>query len=343
MRSRWIQKLVALPLVWLCSAGLATTVTNLTTGVVAVADRSDAGLEAALPQALNQVLVKISGNESIGSVPVVSQALVHAKDWMQGFSYQNTDTGLRLSVDFNKEPLYQLLRNTGQTIWGDDRPQTLFWVQVVPYGDAPTLLVSDVRYTDQLQQAINARGLASMLPMGDLDDQSVLDQALVDPKPKLWLDLIERYGVQALCVTTIKEQAPGSWQASETLLYAGQSYRWQQQGDSIDALLGDAVDHVADTMANQLAVLQAKSLRANMQLQVDGVENLQALQQVIASLRRLTPVDSLQLQSINGKSATLNAEIAGGDEQLLSALRRHKHLRVINNDDNRLTLQWRAT
>lgn len=347
MRNRWIRMCFIFFVSIVMTSILSATVSDLTVANVKVPDRSEQSLQQVMPQALEQVLVKLSGNSSIASIPNISQVLSSANNWMQGFSYKNTDNGLHLLVNFNSQPLYRLLRQAGQTIWSNDRPQTLIWVDVIPLGQPAELLVADSQYTDDLQQSLSNRGLASMLPIGDLDDQSVLDQSDIWPPPSALLTALQaRYGAEALSYVVIRELTPGQWKATELLLFNKQQYNWTLTGTAVQSLLAQTVDNIADTMANQLAVLQAKNLRVDWTLRIQGINNLASMQSVMNDLNRLTVVDNLRLVSVDQSDTIFKIETASGRDQLRDILQRTKHLSLLplpaDMDENTLILKWRS-
>ncbi len=351
MQKKWMSCLFLL-LISICACTLSTAavVKDLATADVRVDDRSQQALEAALPKALAQALVKISGNENIATVPAIANQLQNASQWMVGYSYKSQADGLLLSVNFNQDPLINLLRQTGQTIWGNDRPLTLVWYQIVPYQQSSELLVADSQYASNLQSSLADRGLVNMMPMGDLDDEALMtEQQAWPPKSAVLQSLRQRYGVEAINMAQIREIAPGQWQGSEILAFNNNTYSWVLSAATVPAIIENAVDNVADTMANQLAILQSKGLRQTLQLRVLGVNDMATMQYVMSYLQKLTAIDKLTLLGIGQNGLILNAETAGGREQLRLALARNRNLSLENtiaaSDNgaaNTVVLQWRG-
>jgi hypothetical protein len=99
----------------------ATAAASLYTGEVAVNSQSDADRAEALRAALIQVIVKVSGDNSIATRPAAIKAIASADHYVQQYQYtQNvvTDAGqtqvrLSLVAQFDRDAVDQLLRDLG--------------------------------------------------------------------------------------------------------------------------------------------------------------------------------------------------------------------------------------
>jgi hypothetical protein len=91
-------------------------------GTVAVTSQSPNDLQQAMPQALTQVLVKLSGNPDIAQSGKIKNQLKQATNMVQSYSYLTTpdptnphQTNLMLQVQFYQQAVDQLLQQAGAT------------------------------------------------------------------------------------------------------------------------------------------------------------------------------------------------------------------------------------
>ena len=105
MRKILTQLFTAILLSILVLAGEAATIPpDLNTAVVPVASQSPADLHQALVIALNQVLVKLSGNSQITALPGMTQQLANVEKFVQTYHYD----GPTVQVTFDQHALITL-------------------------------------------------------------------------------------------------------------------------------------------------------------------------------------------------------------------------------------------
>jgi len=321
----------------------ATIVSRLNIAMVPVNDTSLAARQIALPKALSQVLVKLSGNPKIMTVPMIQEALGQVNQLIQSYDYLNQtladhSSQLILRVTFNETALKQLLRNLGQANWSDQRLLTLMWIQMVSHGNAMVLSsTNDMHLSQEVQKTAQLRGVPILFPTMDLQDQSFISSK--DPfNRSLLQQAVMRYGADAILGGYVRENNH-QWQGRWFLLAKGVPYQWGSKADSIEILLQDAVNDMANLMANQLAMVDDQALQSDVILQVNQVENLEDYVTVLSKLRRLTSVAKVTTQKINDSSLLLCVRVAGGEQALSNALASESHFVALNRPD---TLEHQA-
>src|SRR3989339_1764491 len=126
-----------------CLSAQADVVAHLNTAQLPVADHSSQALNQAFSTAFDDVLIKMTGNPSIGTLPAIQSAKSNIKRYVQSFNYvtqtpkasiaegQSIQTAqLFLQITFDKTALKHLIQQAGQTIWDPNRPQTLVWIKI---------------------------------------------------------------------------------------------------------------------------------------------------------------------------------------------------------------------
>lgn len=295
---------------------------------VPVPSQSKADWQRAMPQALTQVLVKVSGNENIVQAPHIKQQLVNAAALVQSYSYLNNTNAngqsvILLQVQFNEQAVNQLLHQLGTSSWGNNRPLVLIWL-ATPDTKGQTLLssTSSAPAVAALQKAANRRGLPILLPIMDLEDQQQVTLTDVEQSiPGGALQSAKRYGANAVLegnVTNVNGQWSGQWQL---LLPTNNNLTWNTQGSNMNQVLTTAINKVADNMASQFTA-QADSNQQNQQItiRVTSVNGLDDVTNVLKYLRSLPPVTSAEVMGINTNDVLVNITITGGLDALNAAI-----------------------
>ena len=233
------------PLLFIASLANATNVSGLNVAIVPVANTSASARQAVLSKALGQVLVKLSGNPTVMTVPAIQNALDNMDVLIQSYSYldqkQSDGQGpLRLQVTFDQSALKQLLQRAGQAEWPSNRPLTLLWIQILNGNDTSVLSnTNDVALSQEVQQAAKLRGIPILLPAMDLQDQSLVNEKTETFNQTLLKQVSDRYGTAAILAGNI-QQNDGQWEGSWLLLMNDTPYQWRNKAGSIDVLFRTA-------------------------------------------------------------------------------------------------------
>ncbi len=315
------------------SSAQAVQVRGMNTANVPVADRSDQSLQKALQTAFNQVLVKMSGNTSVSTVPAVQNASSNINNLVVSYSYSTQtnaagNSQLMLYVVFDGSAMKHLLKNAGQSIWSSDRPLTLIWLSVsqgvqnnvISSGDSSPIITSIKQVTEQ-------RGVPIIFPTMDLQDQANIASTPAQlPSSQQLTTSVQRYGVKSALAGSIINNGSEQFQGEWKLLLNGTPYEWQTNGMSVEQVITNGINQAADMMANQLATIDSKNLQSTVMLQISGVENLDDYVHVVAALRRLADVSKVTVNDMSNDILLLEVNAAGGSSGLVSALKMVDHL-----------------
>lgn len=334
---------------------LAASKSSFMTADVVAVDYSKLALNKALTAALAQVLVRISGNPAVMTLPQVQNHVQHINNLVASYSYQSemNDQGqseLHLQVAFIDHAVKQLLRASGQPIWSAARPVTLVWLQLQnPQGQWGTV-ASDNQHVAPLALALdqdaNARGLSLMYPMMDLDDQANL--AGVHLSQGLNVTQLQhmslRYHVSSM-LSGVARDIGGQWQADWLYILDGAPIHWQDEAASVQELANRAIDNLSSTMVSQLAMTSPEQGDAAITLHITGVGDLSQYAMVQEYLQSLAPVNKVSLEAVNADELVLNIRFQGQLGQLKQALMTGHRLTPNRSDwlqqDNSPSLAYR--
>jgi len=289
----------------------AVEVSGINVANIPVQSASKKARKAGLQKALGQVLVKMSGNPEVMTLPMIQNVVSHPTELIQSYGYSNKNpqnqpnaqAQLMLQVTFDRDALKQLLESAGQAVWSRDRPLTLFWIKVE--GEGKSQVLSNTK-DDQLSQdvliAAKMRGIPMVLPTS-----SSIQQAE------------KRYGAKAMLSGEVQQNG-NQWRGQWTLSMNNTPYRWNNTAKSVGDLLTHAVNDMANLMANQLAVVDKKALQADVVLEITSVNGLSEYAKIMSRLRQLPLVADVSVQVMGASDLLLHIKAIGGTQALSNVL-----------------------
>lgn len=328
MRKCLQKTLFSFLLMIMMSSSNAQVVKSISTADVPLPNPTRQSFQKALPDALLQVLVKMSGNPAVMTLPDVQNAIpTNVSSLVRSYSYHRRadaqgDQQLYLQVRFDQAALLHILRQSNQAIWRANRPLTLVWLNVQS-SEGAQVLASGVNnaWSEDLRNNAFRRGLPYLLPAMDLQDQSLVSNNTDQPFNLDNLNLLaKRYDVSIVLAGDVTHAATGEWSAQWLLLLKGQQYRWNNTADSDYALVANAVDYAANAMANQFAVVDNQKMQSVVTLNVAGVNSLADYAKLNHFLKSLAPVASVTVNNMQSASVSVNVNVIGGAEALIGAL-----------------------
>ena len=232
-----------------------------------------------------------------------------------------------LWVSFDGDAVEQVLRQSGQTVWGSDRPLTLVWL-AVDWGQGEREIVAaddPVRSRDQsrsidrnrlLRQrvldAAERRGLPVAFPLLDtIDLQNVSFSDIWGGFDEALLGASERYEADAVLVGRIR---PASAQRNRWSFYIGGDERsWNGEPELV-------VNAVADLLAAEFAI-SGTARPENVELTVSGIHSVESFGTVENMLSGLSVVERFAITEVDGDRVKFRVTAIGGLERLRRALR----------------------
>lgn len=270
--------LIPLAVVWISFAGYARAVEvqAMYRAEAPVATQDSAEREQAFRATLETVLIRASGRRDIVDQPKVKELLVSASRYVQQYGYQDTQE-MTLWVQFDGGALRAALNEANLPVWVDERPAVLIWLAVVQ-GDNRYLIDEDSRKeARKIIQAVAAqRGLPILLPLLDIEDRTRIDVAdVIAGFDDVILEASTRYGADALLIARATELRDNFWRAQWRLRYSGQTWDWDFQESSLEAVLTQGMHTVADALGERLAVVESMHGQGQLLMLVDGVDSLE--------------------------------------------------------------------
>lgn len=288
----------------------AATAPDLYAAQVPATALSGPPLEEAFALALDQVLVKVTGQRGIASDPGRRRAVGPPGPLVR--QYQPV-TGGQVRVSFDPVALRGRLDAANLPVWADDRPLTLVVLPFEPVAATPGPAADPARSVRQLFEATAAsRGLPLALEMSP---ESLADP-LLDP------DAATRSaGADQLLVGRI---SPAGGPALLRWTLARGSERAEWQGDAVEGAHG-----LADRLAARYATAAASG--RILRMRVTGVDSFDAYGRVQNYLRSVGVVQSADLKEVAGDQLVYELAVRGDIDQLNDAFALRRVLEPVSD------------
>lgn len=361
MNKMLLSCLVSLAALLQISNAAAVVVENLYQVSVPISSHAVPQRQQAMVEACKQVLIKVSGNTAIEKLDknnVVKNALTHVENYVQQYGYVANvppNTGELLQVKFDPKGINNVIQQTGQKVWGEERPLVVLWLlqKTNSLLAQPTIMGKDTdsALSNALKMNAERRGLAIVMPMLDLQDMQHLTAADLNPLNVTAIkEASKRYNAEAIIVGQLTQEADGKWQSQWTLLQERGQKQWSSNQDNV-AAIAQAVDETSGALLEHYAGIgEGKPVnKDHVEVTILKVSGLNDYAKVEAYLKQLAMVKSVQVIKVEPNSVVFDLTLNGDVQALTQAINLDKKLQAVatvNNEDsieaanNHLTYQW---
>jgi len=289
-------------------------------------------------RALQQVLVKVSGNLAITQRDETRLLLNNTQQFISQYGYRDIQGGKYFSAVFDKNKINQALQDMQQPIWGDTRPTTLIWLinndEIISDNAIKAGVDSALSRTFQLSK--QQRGIDVQFPLMDLDDNLAL--SVSDIKGRFYDQLSgasERYQQTYYVAAELQRASSERWKLTWQLL--------QPNVTRTDVLLNETfvgskasvteqmMNALADYYASQYAILENSGDKFTQTLFVDGISSLSQLAHLHAVLKNMLAISSYTIVAAQQEQVTIQVKLKGGVNSFKNALNVAPHLQFIDS------------
>lgn len=314
-----MKRIVFVWLLLLSSMGHAVQVSNLYSSVVQVpASSGDKQLlNQAFNQAIDDVLLRVSGQPDKLSSAVLAKAHENSASWVM----QHSVVGSTVNVSFYKESVDRFLFDQGLPVWGSNRPSILVWLIEESSGSRKMFGANQPSTAlSELFDGAKLHGLPVYAPLVDSVDREVLDSSA------LWgffeediLKASERYQTDVVLAVRIS-QYRGEAVVDSMLLSPNQSARLLSV---TSATKQEAMREVLLKVSAMLSDRYASTRLANpneLYVKVNGVSDYRAMSSLKNYLSSIDVVKQLQLSSIVDGQVEFNMSLNGTEEKFKNSV-----------------------
>lgn len=243
------------------SVAQALAQSDLYSGEVAVSSQSEAERNAAIPEALIQVMQKLSGRREMPLSPALDAALENAPRYLRSYRYAKVSRSaadgsvseeLRLVAQFMQAEVDRMVQEIGLPRWRQERPGVQLWV-IIDDGLSRQLKPINFQYAwDAIEDIAGMRGLPVSWPDLDEEERQLLDMSLV------WggfTDYLVERGAPAdgVAIMAARREGP-QWTVRWNLASESQTWSWQNNDIELMYALAEGVHRMADQIAASNAI-----------------------------------------------------------------------------------------
>lgn len=329
----------------LATPAAAVKVTSLYTAEVAVPTQAADVRAEAIRKGFLDVLMRVSGNPDVASAPGIKAGLSKAEYYVQEYSYSaaTVDSAtVTLKVTFDEDDVNRLLKNAGVVYWGDTRPLVMLWMAVTD-SDHQTVIIGGDDAT-AVMESVKAEGkrvgLPLILPVMDVDDMNQVTPATITSValPAL-TQASARYAPDAILVANIEPLAPG-FTSHWLLILKDKQWAFTIPGTSLQTIISTAMHQVSQTLATRYMEKPTQTESHWINLVVNQVSADHDLEQIMAYLKQLSPVQQVQLTQVDGETVTLRVLISGSLDTFEQNASIGQKLVFLGQDDTTQTVTY---
>jgi uncharacterized protein len=296
---------------------------------VPVADQSPRARLESAGAGLGQVLTRLTGLTALPRNEAVDRALAAPDLYYSQFGFRRGGDGeLLLHLQFVPDAVLNLIRQANLPVWRANRPTVLAWAVVDDGNGGRQILSSAATHPvgDALKQRASERGLPLILPLMDLEDQLLVEPAIVWGRlSQPLLEASQRYGADILLIGRVQLQPDGNWTGSWEF-WLEENVRELEQQATDPALLGAvAADLVSDELAARFAVMDTGSSR-RLELAVSAVDGAADYADLLRYLGGLEIVDEVDVRFLSGDRLGVSLVTVADPDQLQDMFRLDRRL-----------------
>jgi len=239
----------------------AVAETGLYSGEVVVASQAEEERIEAIPDALIQVLQKLSGQREMPISAPLDAALQNAGRMLLSFRYKNVERAgpdgiskqeLRLIANFMQAEVDSVVQQINLPRWQQQRPPVQVWV-IIDDGRGRLLKPVEYEYAwDAMEDVAALRGLPVIWPELDGEEAQLIDMSL------LWggfTDYLVERGAPGDGVAIIAARREGpQWTLRWNLAVNGQNWSWRTVDHELMFALAGGIHQMTDKVAAANAI-----------------------------------------------------------------------------------------
>lgn len=336
---------------WLFLAALTICLPERAVGDVelyvgeAPAASSEASARAPLLDALNQVLVRLTGRVGTDLVDEMNVDAETASDLALGRQYRREEVpqpggGVverrMLRVDFDPDSIDRLLAGSPYRRWGRERPEFLFWI-VSDEGDGAEYLSGEPVLQHVIDEAAFRYGIELTRPILDASDRLEVTPADIRGGfTGVAVPAMQRYGADGIIMLDLRRNR-SFWTGRWSWRIADREAAFQRSGTDRAEVVRLGLGRIAESLAARFAIQPTRA--DSRRLVVSGIDTPAHYREVAAFLQQLTGVERVRVAAAEADAVVFEIRIA--TDGLRQRIELTGPLEFVRHDLVRDTLHYR--
>ncbi|QOL25191.1 DUF2066 domain-containing protein [Thalassotalea sp. LPB0316] len=315
----------------------AVEVTQLYTGKVEVQGQDNTSRDIALAQAMEQILLKVGGNNDFLAQQVILDALKAPSRFVAQFYYDRVDQKTLLVAEFDENKINQLFYQAELPILGNIRPLIAVWL--VEEQDLSRRIInhsSEHVLARKVKDFSQQRAVPMMLPLMDLEDinriqvsdiwgrfaepvKAASERYLAETSVIIRVSnntLIE----QDLAVQDCQLPCQQTFYALDwSILESYQQFGERLQGSNPELLLEQALVSISEHIHQQYAL--STNTRNIFTIEVANVDSLNTYVEISKFLTDLSAVSNVTLSYAQGSVRRFDIALLGSKQAFMASIK----------------------
>jgi hypothetical protein len=320
---------VGLTLILAMAAPLAraVVVSNLYDVEFPVPDQSSTVRSAAFSKGLEQVLIRVSGSRSV----LLNVNPGSAASYVQQFSYVETleqqesavdplspvaetaAVSYSLKVQYNAGKIINLLRESGQPVWGEHRSEAVVWLAVRDGANRYVLKDNDTSLLKQsAEDSMARRGVPLLWPIYDLEDQQQLGFTDVWAAFERPVTAASKRYTRGPAIVGRLSWTGNVWKADWALFVEKSAYSWSLSGSDYNSLIAEGIDLAADEIGKHYAVLERTGIsEPDLLVEIHNIDTLKDYRDIQQFFEGLTAVRQAHVIRVDSDNVVFRIDLRG--------------------------------
>ena len=302
---------------------------GLYSGTVVVTDQGEAERNDAIPQALIQVLRKLSGRRELPLSTALDDALANANGLSLSIRYQNVErldpegvasSQLQLIVRFRQAAVDALLQEVSLPRWQQERPAVQIWV-VIEDGLSRELKPVEFDYAWLAMEELAAtRGLPLSWPELDEEELQLIDMRLV------WggfTDYLVERGApgDGLVIIAARREGP-EWTLRWNLASNEQHWSWRNSDQELMFALAAGVHQMTEKIAAVNAIAISEQGQNSVEITIGGLYGANDYVRCLGYLQQLSLVTAVEILAAQPGRVHFQLQLNASTEYLTESFNR---------------------
>lgn len=307
----------------------AVAASNLYSGEVAVPSQSEPDRNEAVPDALIQVLQKLSGLREMPLSAALDEALSEAEKILLSFRYKNVErTGpdgvstqeLRLIAEFIPSEVDKVVQQAGLPRWQHERPAVQIWVVVDDGIDRKMKPLQFAYAWESMEEIAALRGLPVSWPELDEEERQLIDKRLV------WggfTDYLVERGAPSdgVAIIAVRREGP-IWTLRWNVANEVQNWSWRNGDQELMFALAEGIHRMADQIAVTNSIAASEQGLSIVEITIGGLSSSNAYINCLDYLQGVSLVTAVEILGADPGRVHFRLQLNASAEFLAEALRR---------------------
>jgi hypothetical protein len=351
----------------------ALPVAGLYSHEVEVASQSDAERTLAFREALEAVLLKVTGEKQWLENSALQQALENAQSYVEAINprtetltvenpavAQASDIGLAnipatiqvqqdyVNVVFARDLIDRLLANAAIPLWDSNRPSVLVWMALQNDAGERSLLSNETNpeIVSFMQEFAKQRGLPIIFPVLDFEDRQNLSADMIwSLDDRAITGASQRYGADSVLSGRLHFTASGDLVGLWQFIFQDQIEVFDSFDTDLKNYIHEPLDRITSKLASHFSIVASLSGNEKVRLRVEGVSDLAAYSELLSYLTSLVLVENVGVSKLQGENLELELTLQGDQVQLYELISLDRDLLPLNSriGENQSILSYRWT